>query len=80
MKNLLQTSTLVDRSENPVASLYLGHVNVTTFNRGYVKEGWKGDRIRKNEILHEYWIVGKKSCKKSTITDRKAVAVTVLYW
>jgi len=76
-----KTITLSDKSgDNPTVSICKGHVNTGEFNKAYKREGWKDSRITKSELTHEYWIEGKTKWKKSSITDHKAIAVTVLHW
>ena len=68
-------------NDNPTVSLCLGHVTATEFNKAFFAEGWRGGGwIHKSELRHEYWKKLKRSWRKSTISDKHAVAVTVSDW
>lgn len=65
---------------NPFVTLCKGHVNARQFNAAFKAEGWCSDWVKKSDILHEYWVPLKNGWKKSTISNKKAKAVTVNYW
>lgn len=75
-----ETITLGHVDSGPSESVALGHIGAKEFNRRYKAEGWNGDAIRENEILHEYRRVTKKKIKRSCRSDDRALAVSVVKW
>jgi len=76
----LKTVTLGYDVDNPSTSICSGHVTVSVFNRAFKAEGWESDKIRKEDIRHEWWIPMKRKWKKSNRENKKAVPVTVMDW
>lgn len=54
------TTTLWYDEANPSMSVYPGHIGVREFNRLHTAEGWKGDRVYKDQINHGYLVKNKK--------------------
>lgn len=80
-KRKLKTKTLVDRTENPVFTLCMGHVTTKVFNRAFRAEGWApGDWISKDMLRHEYWRPMKNGWRKSRRINPEAKKVTVMSW
>lgn len=76
----MKTITLSDTEGNPFVSICKRHVTVADFNKAFKAEGWSGDRIKKKDLVPEYWTPGKRTWKRSHSMDKKAIAVTAMYW
>lgn len=67
-------------ADNPTVTIIKGHVTATEFNKAYRAEGWHGDWVRKEDLLHEYRKKLKHSWKLVGCDIKGAVPVTAMYW
>lgn len=77
---MFQTITLGDEDGEPRFSLCRGHVDVKTFNKAFMAEGWNGDEIPESEIEHEYWRRKEDVWSQCEKGDDGAEPVTVVVW
>lgn len=75
-----KTTTLCDRSENPISSIIKGRLTAKEFNKAYQNEGWSGDTISKDQIRYAFLKKAGAGYKVSSIEDLKSDIYTVMDW